>query len=57
MTAGTAIEFAVTVVILLAAVIGGIWLESRMPDPYPRNRQRIASHRLDLHGERSIHDR
>jgi hypothetical protein len=29
-------EFIVTAVILLAAVTGGIWLESRMPDPRKR---------------------
>lgn len=33
MTTGTVLAFIVTGAILLMAIVGGIWLETRMPDP------------------------
>jgi len=36
MTIGTMLAFVFTGVIVLVAIVGGIWLEARMPDPQER---------------------
>jgi hypothetical protein len=36
MTTGTLLVFVLTGTIVLAAIAGGIWLETRMPDPRER---------------------
>lgn len=33
-TIGTVLVFVVTGAIVLVAIVGGIWLETRMPDPH-----------------------
>jgi hypothetical protein len=34
MTTGTVLVFIITGTIALVAIVGGIWLEARMPDPH-----------------------
>jgi hypothetical protein len=38
MTTGTLLAFVVTGIIVLVAIVGGIWLETRLPGPHDRRR-------------------
>jgi hypothetical protein len=38
MTTGTLLAFIVTGIIVLVAIVGGIWLETRLPGPHDQRR-------------------
>ena len=42
MTTGTLLAFIVTGIIVLVAIVGGIWLETRLPGPQDQRRSHLV---------------